>query len=43
MSSFSFITDVHISPKTIAALTDQGYDIIRCTDILPANPPDEKN
>ncbi|MGB2926642.1 MAG: DUF5615 family PIN-like protein [Limnothrix sp.] len=40
MSSFRFIADVHISPKTIAALTDQGYDIIRCTDILPANAPD---
>lgn len=39
MSSFRFIADVHLSPKTIAALTDQGYDIIRCTDILPANAP----
>jgi predicted nuclease of predicted toxin-antitoxin system len=31
-----FIADIHISPLTIKALQEKGYDIIRVTDKLPA-------
>ncbi|WP_228020564.1 DUF5615 family PIN-like protein [Sphaerospermopsis sp. LEGE 08334] len=35
MNNLRFIADVHISPLTVAALKLKGYDILRCTDLLP--------
>ena len=40
MNSLCFIADVHISPLTVAALKLNGYDIVRTTDLLPANAAD---
>lgn len=35
-----FIADIHISPLTVKALQNKGYDIIRITDKLPATSSD---
>lgn len=40
MSSLRFIADVHISPLTVVALQQQGYDILRVTEVLPATATD---
>ncbi|QLE57701.1 DUF5615 family PIN-like protein [Nostoc sp. TCL26-01] len=40
MNPLRFIADVHISPLTVIALQQQGYDILRTTDLLPATAPD---
>lgn len=40
MNSFQFIADVHISPLTVVALQQQGYDILRVTEVLPATATD---
>jgi len=40
MSGLRFIADVHISPLTVAALRQQGYDILRITEVLPATAAD---
>lgn len=40
MSSLRFIADIHISPLTVAALQQQGYDILRVTEVLPATAAD---
>jgi predicted nuclease of predicted toxin-antitoxin system len=40
MNSLRFVADVHISPLTVATLRQQGYDILRVTDVLPATTPD---
>ncbi|HEY9801704.1 MAG TPA: DUF5615 family PIN-like protein [Leptolyngbyaceae cyanobacterium] len=40
MNPLRFIADVHISPLTIIALQQQGYDVLRTTDMLPANATD---
>jgi predicted nuclease of predicted toxin-antitoxin system len=40
MSNLRLIADVHISPLTVTALKLQGYDIVRCTDFLPATAAD---
>jgi predicted nuclease of predicted toxin-antitoxin system len=40
MSSLWWLADVHISPLTVEALKSQGYDIVRSTDLLPANAAD---
>lgn len=37
-----FIADIHISPITVEALQNKGYDICRITDKLPATAPDEE-
>jgi predicted nuclease of predicted toxin-antitoxin system len=42
MNSLRFIADVHISPLTVTTLRQQGYDIVRVTDILPATTPDSE-
>lgn len=36
MADIRLIADIHISPKTVADLQQQGWDIIRVPDILPA-------
>ena len=40
MISLSLLADVHISPLTVAALSSQGYDMVRTTDLLPASAAD---
>lgn len=40
MNGLRFIADVHISPLTVAALQQQGYDILRVTEVLPATAAD---
>lgn len=40
MSHLRLIADVHISPLTVSVLQTQGYDIVRTTDLLPANAAD---
>ena len=40
MSNFRLLADVHISPKTVADLQKQGYEIMRSSEFLPANAPD---
>ncbi len=40
MNSLQFIADVHISPLTVVALQQQGYDILRVTEVLPATATD---
>lgn len=37
-----FIADIHISPLTVEALKNKGYDIIRITDKLPATASDKE-
>jgi predicted nuclease of predicted toxin-antitoxin system len=34
------LADVHISPKTVGDLQKQGYEIMRSSQVLPANAPD---
>lgn len=36
-----YVVDLHISPLTVAALRDEGYDITRVTDLLPPTASDE--
>lgn len=38
--SLRFIADVHISPITVQALCNAGYEAIRVTDVLPATASD---
>lgn len=40
MNPLRFIADVHISPLTVIALQQRGYDILRSTDLLPATATD---
>jgi predicted nuclease of predicted toxin-antitoxin system len=40
MSKIEFLADMNISPKTVESLQQQGWNIIRVSDILPANTPD---
>lgn len=40
MSSLRLLSDVHISPLTVAVLNAQGYDTVRTTDLLPATAAD---
>ena len=42
MSSLQFIADVNVSPQTVTALKEAGYDIIRSSEVLPANAKDTK-
>ncbi len=37
-----FIADIHISPLTVKALQNKGYDIVRITDKLPAAASDKE-
>ena len=40
MKNIRLLADVHISPKTVADLQKQGYEILRSSEFLPANAPD---
>ncbi len=40
MKNIRLLADVHISPKTVADMQKQGYEIIRSSEVLPANAPD---
>lgn len=40
MSNFRLLADVHISPKTVADLQKQGYEIMRSSEFLSTNAPD---
>lgn len=40
MSDLRFVADIHISPLTVAALRQQGYDLLRITEVLPATAAD---
>jgi predicted nuclease of predicted toxin-antitoxin system len=40
MKNIRLLADVHISPKTVADLQKQGYEIMRSLEVLPANAPD---
>ena len=40
MKNIRLLADVHISPKTVGDLQKQGYEIIRSSEVLPANAPD---
>ncbi|XWK86384.1 MAG: DUF5615 family PIN-like protein [Phormidium sp.] len=42
MNNLRFIADVHISPLTVTSLQQQGYDILRSTDLLPATAADRE-
>lgn len=35
------LADLHIAPRTVAFLKSLGHDVVRVTDILPPNTPDE--
>ena len=37
-----FIADIHISPLTVRALQNKGYDVVRITDKLPATASDKE-
>ncbi len=40
MKNIRLLADIHISPKTVGDLQEQGYEIIRSSEVLPANAPD---
>lgn len=40
MKSIRLLADIHISLKTVVDLQNQGYEIIRSSDVLPRNAPD---
>ncbi len=40
MKNIRLLANVHISPKTVADLQKQGYEIMRSSEFLPANAPD---
>lgn len=40
MKNIRLLADVHISPKTVADLQKQGYEIMRSSEFLTANAPD---
>lgn len=37
-----FLANMNISPKTVAALRQQGKDIVRVSELLPVNAPDQE-
>ena len=39
-SSLGFLADMNLSPVTVAALQQEGWDIVRVSALLPANAPD---
>ena len=42
MENIRFLADMNISPKTVASLKQQGWNIIRVSQLLPINAPDEE-
>lgn len=35
------LADLHIAPRTVSFLNGLGHDVVRVTDLLPADTPDE--
>ena len=42
MENIRFLADMNISPKTVASLKQQGWNIIRVSQLLPINAPDKE-
>ena len=42
MTQIRLMADMNISPQTLSALQQQGWDIIRVPEVLPANASDEE-
>lgn len=42
MKSLRLLADMNISPKTVEALQYEGWDVIRVSQVLPANASDEE-
>jgi predicted nuclease of predicted toxin-antitoxin system len=40
VKNIRLLADVHISPKTVGDLQKQGYEIMRSSEVLPADAPD---
>jgi predicted nuclease of predicted toxin-antitoxin system len=40
--AINFIADVHLSPITVNQLKINGYKVVRVTDFLPPNSPDDQ-
>ena len=41
VSELQFLADMNISPQTIFDLCQQGWDVVRVSDLMPNNSPDE--
>jgi predicted nuclease of predicted toxin-antitoxin system len=41
-ANIRFLANMNISPKTVAALQQYGWEIVRVSDILPVNATDEE-
>ena len=42
MDGIRLLADMNISPKTVAALERRGWDVIRVSQVLPADAPDSR-
>ena len=42
MASVRFLADMNISPKTVAALRQRGWDIVRVPEFLPVDAPNQE-
>lgn len=40
MAALRFLADMNISPKTVRLLREQGWDILRVSEVLPASAKD---
>ena len=41
MSELQFLADMNISPQTVSDLCRRGWDVVRVSDLMPDNSPDE--
>ena len=41
MSELQFLADMNISPQTVSDLCRRGWDVVRVSDLIPDNSPDE--
>ncbi|MDE0297955.1 MAG: DUF5615 family PIN-like protein [Candidatus Poribacteria bacterium] len=42
MTSLRFLADMNLSPATVADLREQGWDILRVSQVLPMNTKDSE-
>ena len=42
MEKIRFLANMNISPKSVDALRRQGWDIVRVSELLPVNAPDQE-
>jgi len=42
MADIRFLADMNISPRTIEALRQQGWDIVRVSQVMPVDAPDRE-